>query len=149
MTEKNAGPVGFRRPPLASRFQPGRSGNPSGRPKKIRSLRDEVLDELNQPVRLSEGGNAYEITKARAIAKRLLQAAVDGNLRALSILASLCAHPSGDASEQQDQLETPEDLELLDEHIEREIRRRTNAADIEVSASTEAEQDKEDNREKK
>lgn len=133
MTE-DVGPVGYRRPPLASRFQPGRSGNPDGRPKKIRSLRDEVFDELNHSVCHSEGGHAYEITKARAIAKTLLQAALGGNLRALSILTSLCAHPSGDGSPQ-DQSATPEDLELLEEYIEREIRRRTNAADAEVKST--------------
>lgn len=30
--------VGYRKPPRATRFQPGKSGNPNGRPKKAKSI---------------------------------------------------------------------------------------------------------------
>ena len=80
-------PVGYGNPPLATRFKPGQSGNPSGRPKRVRSLRAELLDELGEVMRVHEGGSdAVELTKGRAIVKSLVQAAVDGNLRAATTL---------------------------------------------------------------
>jgi Family of unknown function (DUF5681) len=33
--EKNDYEVGYKRPPIATRFKKGQSGNPSGKPKKI------------------------------------------------------------------------------------------------------------------
>jgi hypothetical protein len=129
------GPVGYGRPPLATRFKAGHSGNPSGRPKKVRSLKDELLDELNERIRIHEGDGEVEISKARAIAKALLHAAVGGNMRALSVLVSFCARNSGDTNETQDQLAAPEDTEIFDDYIDRELRRRTSACDANVNNS--------------
>ena len=38
MSKDDAGTGGYGRPPRDSRFKPGRSGDPSGRPKGARSL---------------------------------------------------------------------------------------------------------------
>ena len=79
--------VGYRHPPVATRFKPGQSGNPSGRPKRVRSLRAELLDELGEVMHVREdGSDVVELTKGRAIVKSLVQAAVDGNLRAATAL---------------------------------------------------------------
>jgi hypothetical protein len=37
--------VGFRRPPVASRFKPGQSGNRKGRPKGARNKRPALNEE--------------------------------------------------------------------------------------------------------
>ena len=42
--------VGFGRPPVHTRFQTGRSGNPNGRPKGIRNLATALEKELNARV---------------------------------------------------------------------------------------------------
>jgi hypothetical protein len=141
------GPVGYGRPPLATRFKAGRSGNPSGRPKKVRSLKDEMLDELNERIRIHEDGGEAEMSKARAIAKTLFQAAVGGNMRALTVLVSFCARISSDTDEAQDQLVSTEDTAILHDYIDRELRRRTNACDANTDNSpTDSHEDKgEDN----
>jgi Family of unknown function (DUF5681) len=43
--------VGYRRPPKHSRFQPGQSGNPGGRPLGVKSLSDIVRKIVGQKSR--------------------------------------------------------------------------------------------------
>ena len=40
--------VGYKRPPMHSRFKPGQSGNPKGRPRPSRSFEAEFLEELTR-----------------------------------------------------------------------------------------------------
>jgi len=127
--ENESGPIGYKRPPVTKQFKPGRSGNPRGRPKKVRSLKDEVLDELGEVTRIREDGRELEISKARAIAKSLVHAAAGGNMRATTALLTLFAKSFGDITEPQDQTPTSEDSEILDDYIDREVRRRANTGD--------------------
>ena len=48
--------IGYGKPPLGTRFQRGRSGNPRGRPRRPRSFDDEFWKMLGQPVTVAEGG---------------------------------------------------------------------------------------------
>jgi hypothetical protein len=45
-TGSAAGPVGYARPPIASRFKPGKSGNPHGRPRNSRNLKTIIQSAL-------------------------------------------------------------------------------------------------------
>ena len=40
--------VGYRRPPKKSRFKPGQSGNPKGRPKGTKNLKRDLIEELQE-----------------------------------------------------------------------------------------------------
>jgi hypothetical protein len=52
-------PVGYGNPPVHSRFQKGRSGNPGGRPRsKVSTILAKVLDE---PVDLQGGGTCTRL----------------------------------------------------------------------------------------
>ena len=52
-------PVGYGQPPVHSRFQKGRSGNPEGRPRsKVSTVLSKVLD---QPVNLQGGGTCTRL----------------------------------------------------------------------------------------
>jgi hypothetical protein len=132
---KHNEPVGYRHPPVATQFKPGVSGNPSGRPKTVRSLRAEVLDELREVVRFREGDSEVEISKARAIAKSLVHAAAGGNLRATTALLAFFSKSLGDTDEPQGQEDAPEDAEIINAYVSRELRRRSNACDIDADNS--------------
>ncbi len=76
-------PVGYKKPPHHSRFKPGQSGNPLGRPKKQRPTLIESFDkELNTSVTLTEGGKRRRITKLQAIAKQQTNKAANGDYKA-------------------------------------------------------------------
>ena len=57
------GPVGYARPPIASRFKPGNSGNPRGRPRNSRNLKTIIQGALTAPVVLREGARKRSISK--------------------------------------------------------------------------------------
>src|SRR4051812_31093166 len=70
--------VGFRRPPLHSRFKPGQSGNPSGRPKDSKNFKTLLNSILNEQISLQEGSQSRKISKAEAIMRRLIIGALKG-----------------------------------------------------------------------
>jgi len=112
----------YRNPPEHSRFKPGQSGNPLGRPKKRKSVADELNEELNVVIPVREGTRTIEMTKARAIARELLRLAMGGDLRAATIVVSCAGRLSN--SDEPIQETTPDDVALIDDFVEREIRRR-------------------------
>jgi Family of unknown function (DUF5681) len=68
--------VGYGKPPQATRFQPGQSGNSRGRPKGSKngnSLLEQTLDEI---VILNEGGVTKRMTKREAFFKALVARAL-------------------------------------------------------------------------
>ena len=64
--------VGFGRPPRHTRFKPGQSGNPKGKPKKAISLGDDIQNELAERIPIREGDRNLKVSKQRALVKALL-----------------------------------------------------------------------------
>jgi hypothetical protein len=116
--------IGYKSPPVSTRFKPGQSGNPNGRPKHSKSLKGELLDELSELINIGEAGREQAVTKARAIAKSLVAAAIQGDLRAVTALLAFYAKIPGDRDEQHDLTVSAEDAEIVDDFIDRESRRR-------------------------
>ena len=50
--------IGYGRPPVHSRFKPGQSGNPRGRPKGSLNFETDLKRTLQAPVTLNEWGQA-------------------------------------------------------------------------------------------
>jgi ribosomal protein L17 len=76
--------VGYRKPPLHTRFQKGRSGNPSGKqrtsePERAKSL---VRQEVYRLLSVRDSGKLKRIPALRAVIRRLVAAAAQGNLAA-------------------------------------------------------------------
>jgi hypothetical protein len=81
--------VGYGRPPIASRFQPGRSGNPRGRRKGVRNLSSIMASTLNEKVPVTENGRRRQITKLEAAVKQLVNRAASGEARATHLLFAM------------------------------------------------------------
>jgi hypothetical protein len=70
--------VGYSRPPKATRFQKGRSGNPRGRPKNRR--REIPYDHvLGQMVTVREDGRERRVTAAEAFVLQLTRKGLQGD----------------------------------------------------------------------
>jgi hypothetical protein len=106
--------VGYKRPPLHSRFKAGASGNPNGRPKRRPTFRSVLLDELAAPIQI-ENGKA-PISTLRALVKNMIAAAMSGNARAQSLLLGMIER-LGEAEESEPDALSAEDRELLDAHL--------------------------------
>jgi hypothetical protein len=81
--------VGYRHPPLATRFRPGTSGNPRGRPKGARNLATVVAATLAERVVVTENGRRKRITKLEAAVKQLVNRAASGEARSMRLLLAL------------------------------------------------------------
>jgi hypothetical protein len=81
--------VGYRKPPKASRWRKGRSGNPRGRQKGIPNLKTELIQELGEIIAIKEQGQPRKITKQRALIKALAAKAVQGHTPASNILINM------------------------------------------------------------
>ena len=103
--------VGYKQPPKGRQFQPGNSGNPSGRPKGVRNFKTDMREELSESISIREGGRDISISKQRALIKRLVASAIEGDARAIATLMSFCARAFGDDND--DQQQAPEDREIV------------------------------------
>ena len=64
------------------RFLPGRSGNPRGRPKKLRTIDAALVDAANEKVTVHENGRSRRVAKLDVTAKQLVNKSAAGDLRA-------------------------------------------------------------------
>ena len=78
--------VGYKRPPVANQFQPGKSGNSKGRPKGARNFSTELDIALNERVTVTANGKTMSVRKKAVIAKQLVNKAASGDLKAASLL---------------------------------------------------------------
>jgi hypothetical protein len=101
--------VGYKRPPLRTRFQPGQSGNPSGRPKGAANLRSLFEKIMKEEISLREGEVTKKITKAEAILRGLIVGAMKGDTRSQMTLFRL--------AEQVGQFEEKQELKTLERVI--------------------------------
>ena len=82
-------PAGDRRPPRSTRFRPGQSGNPRGRPMGARSLRGLVASALGERIEAKENGRRRRITKLEAAVTQLVNPAASGHQRATQFVFAL------------------------------------------------------------
>ncbi len=74
--------IGYKRPPLASQFQPGRSGNPKGRPKGSKNW-STIMDEAASRRRtIGVGGKKVRMSGSEAVAEQMVINAIKGDHKA-------------------------------------------------------------------
>jgi hypothetical protein len=81
--------VGYKKPPLQTRFKPGHSGNPKGRPKKAKSLNTIVRETLGGKVAVRTAAGTKKISRIEAVLQKTLEQAMKGNPRAQMELIKL------------------------------------------------------------
>ncbi len=84
--------VGYRKPPVATRFQKGTSGNPSGRRKKASKPLDPgiVLQTIdNEEIVVTDNGKRKRMTKAEINFRQLFAKATRGDLKAARLIANM------------------------------------------------------------
>ena len=78
--------VGYGKPPKATRFKKGQSGNPKGRPQKSKNMNTLLDEELDRLITLRQDGRARQISTREAIVKQMIQGALKGDIRQLQFL---------------------------------------------------------------
>lgn len=81
--------VGYGRPPKHTRFRPGRSGNPRGRPKGVKSTGMVVQEVLGRKITITEAGRRRQAPVVEAALIRLTEAALKGDPKALKTMIDL------------------------------------------------------------
>jgi hypothetical protein len=90
--------VGYCKPPTATRFADGKSGNPKGRTpgskNRLPALNDErlktiILEEAYRTIKLKDGTKDISVPIAKAIVRSVAVAAARGNLRAQKIFTDM------------------------------------------------------------
>lgn len=90
--------VGYGKPPKDTRFKPGQSGNPKGRPRGSKNkrpglheerMKDIILDEAYRDITINEGHRSVTIPMAQAVMRSMAVNAAKGQHRAQRLFAEL------------------------------------------------------------
>ncbi|MDP9421356.1 MAG: DUF5681 domain-containing protein [Pseudomonadota bacterium] len=90
--------VGYGKPPPHTRFRPGQSGNPRGRPKNARNSANIVRDALMTRVKLKENGRTRNMSKLEVSMTQLANKAAAGDLKAIAMVIGLYREVEAEAS---------------------------------------------------
>ena len=111
--------IGYGKPPDHSRFKPGRSGNPRGRPKGKRNLRTAILEELNRRVVVREGGKEREVPKWLMALMALNAQAMKGNVRAALAVLEMLRTNQENPDVTNDDVLTNDELQIIERALNR------------------------------
>jgi hypothetical protein len=81
--------VGYQKPPKATQFSKGQSGNPNGRPKGGMSLKSIVRRAFAAKVIVNEGGKRQSKSKIEVSLTQLANKAASGDLKATNLMLQL------------------------------------------------------------
>ena len=111
--------VGYRRPPVHTRFKPGTIGQPEGSPKGARGLNTLARELLTAKVPVRTASGEKRMHRIEAVLHKTFELALKGNPRALSQVLSLYASAVPETAVANSPLSaeqlTMTDLAILDE----------------------------------
>lgn len=112
--------VGYGKPPRATRWPKGKSGNPRGRAKGSKSLATDLAVELARKVRVTQGGRTVALSMQQATLRAMMTKAIKGDMRAAQLAVQLAERlfpRAGDAQAKPSL--SAEDAEVLDAFLSR------------------------------
>ncbi len=114
--------VGKGKPPKATQFQPGQSGNPKGRPKGSKNVHQVLSKILNEKITVTESGKKKVVDKLEGAIRVLVNKSFEGKPQSLKLLIDLLKDmqgepvtPSGSHFDDDDYEALMENLEWLEE----------------------------------
>ena len=110
--------VGYGRPPKATQFAAGKSGNRRGRPKASRTVGAVLQDIFRQKIAVTENGKTRRIPTLEVMLRRLANDALRSDAKAMKLLLSLVDRYA-DATEAKVQLDEllAEDQQILAQYL--------------------------------
>jgi hypothetical protein len=79
-------PVGYKKPPVHTRFKPGQSGNPRGRPKRKPTESERLRKVLESRLPITENGKKKSLPVSEVVLKQLGKQSAEGKLAAIRLL---------------------------------------------------------------
>jgi len=132
--------VGYGSPPQHSRWKPGQSGNPKGRPKGSRNFKTDVQATLHAPVHITRNGKPQKVSTQSAVLLRLRENALKGDARAIEKLVELAR------SYNSEEFVALAGLSVEDENVLKIYRERvlSGAADVDSELSEKSKSDRDE-----
>ena len=97
MSDQSKHPVGYMSPPEHTRFKKGKTGNPSGRPKKKDDIYALLQRVLKRKVRLT--GADRQMPIGEALIRKLRELSLSGDQRAISLQRRILEEAGGNQTE--------------------------------------------------
>jgi len=111
--------VGPGKPPRHTRFKPGQSGNPKGRPKGSKNFATILQQQLTKKITITVDGKPRRVTVQEVIARRLATDSMKGTTKAMELLIKLTSVKSDEAGK-----DAARETELPDKDALRRIHKR-------------------------
>jgi hypothetical protein len=89
VSEIGDGGSGYKRPPPRSRFRPGESGNPNGRPQGTRNLKTDLETLLSKIILVREDGELRHVSRQMALLLSWYEKAIRGDTKAIAHITAL------------------------------------------------------------
>lgn len=124
-SKNNKYDVGYGKPPKATQWKKGQSGNPKGRPKGTKNFYTDLSEELAEMILVNEGGRQKKLSKQQAMIKQLVSKALAGDMAANRLVLTLVPTvlEEKNREKEEDRLAGFDD-EILQNYLKRNAKRK-------------------------
>jgi hypothetical protein len=110
--------VGYGKPPVATRFQPGNPGG-KGRAKGSKNLKTDLIEELQEKISLTKGDRKVRISKQRVLIKALVVKGIKGDRSSIDTALNLLLRVTGADAQEDIAALSDVDQAILDDFLSR------------------------------